>query len=216
MFNKKGQGTIEYLLIIAVVIVLALAASYFMFASMGSASQADKASLKAAWQSKEVGIADFAVSSDGSGKIALMNNSGEIVTIKKVYVNDVLVYDSSFSIGNFDKYVIGSFSSNVTPCNSELRYNIKIIYESESGLEDQASGDLYAECMGAVTQVNTLLLSVPNIDSNINMDLNITTGLLGLANSQAVNSRNLDDISQGSSPDSNVKYDTNVVTLNTV
>ncbi len=216
MFGRRGQGTIEYLVIIAVVIVLALVVSYFMMGSLGSASAAEKASLKAAWQSKEVGIADFAVDSSGSGKIALMNNSGEFVRIKKVYVEGVLVYDGTLSLGNFDKYVVGSFASNVAACSADRRYRIRIVYEAESGLEDEVSGDLYPECMASASQINTLLLSIPNIDSNINIDLNVSTGLLGLANSQAVNTRNLDNISQGSSPDSNVKYDTNVVTLNTV
>ncbi len=215
MNDRKGQGTIEYLVIIAVVIVLALAASYVIFSGMGSASAADKASLKAAWQSKEVGIADFAVDADGGGKIALMNNSGEIVRIKKVYIDGVLVYDSTFSLGNFDKYVINSFASNTTPCNPNTRYRIRIIYEADSGLEDEVSGDLYADCMAAASQTYSLLLSLPDIDSNINIDYNTTTGLLSLYNLQAVNTRNLDDISAGSSPDSNTKYDTNVVTLNT-
>jgi hypothetical protein len=203
----RGQGTIEYLVIIAVVIVLALAASFFMFSSMGSASQADKASLKAAWQSKEVGIADFAVNPDGNGEIAIMNNTTGIARIKKVYVNGVLTFDGTLALSQFDKFTIGSFSGAVTPCTSDIRYNIKIIYESESGLEQTVEGDLYAECIPNFL-VNGFFSLGAGVDFNsaVSGNVNISDGNYALLDTNVFNSVVLDNISDSSVVDSNTSH----------
>jgi hypothetical protein len=203
----SAQGTIEYLVIIAVVIVLALVASYFMFASMGSASQADKASLKAAWQSKEVGIADFAVNEDGNGQIAIMNNSSSIARIKKVYVNGILTYDGTLPIGSFEKYVIASFSGEVTPCTTDIRYRIKIIYESDSGLEQIVEGDLYAECIPHFLANGFFSLGAGvDFNSSVSNNVALQSGSYSLLDSNLFNSIVLDNISDSSVVDSNTSH----------
>ncbi len=202
-----AQGTIEYLVIIAVVIVLALVASYFMFASMGSASQADKASLKAAWQSKEVGIADFAVNEDGNGQIAIMNNSSGLARIKKVYINGVLTYDGTLPLSQFDRYTIGSFASAVASCSSNVRYRIRIIYESESGLEQIVEGDLYAECIPNFLVSGFFSLGA-GVDFNSGASDNVALqdGNYALVDTNLFNSVVLDNISDLSVVDSNTSH----------
>jgi hypothetical protein len=189
---KRGQGTIEYLVIIAVVIVLALAASFFMFSGLGSASQADKASVKAEWLTKEVGVGDFAVDDEGTGKIAILNNSGEQVKLKQIYIDDVLVYDSSRNMANFDSYVAGPFT-DLLPCNPDKKYKLKIVYESDSGLEKFTEGYLYVECAARMLERGLRFIQLTDANLSLGDTINVSaaTGYFTLTDANFVNSRSI-------------------------
>jgi hypothetical protein len=75
--ERKGQGTIEYLVIIAIVIVIALVVVGLLLQVMNSGSGVPETQAKATWKSVEpFAIIDWGQSSDTTTLI-LQNNSGE-------------------------------------------------------------------------------------------------------------------------------------------
>ncbi len=81
MVNKKGQGTIEYLVIIAIVIVIALVVVGLLLQVMDQGSAVPEQSAKLAWQSAApIAIVDWDGNSGGGLTIVLKNNSYQTVT----------------------------------------------------------------------------------------------------------------------------------------
>ena len=78
--NTKGQGTIEYLVIIAIVIVIALVVVGLLLQVMNSGSGVPEAQAKATWKSSEpLGIIDWGNTSTGVVTVVLRNNSAESI-----------------------------------------------------------------------------------------------------------------------------------------
>ncbi len=87
MFNKKGQGTIEYLVIIAVVIVIALIVVGILLALLGQGATIDDTSSKIAWQSTEPwAIIEWDLNSDEVLTIVLQNNSIDTLDLVAVSI----------------------------------------------------------------------------------------------------------------------------------
>ncbi|MDD3084256.1 MAG: class III signal peptide-containing protein [Candidatus ainarchaeum sp.] len=87
MVNKKGQGTIEYLIIIAIVIVIALVVVGILIQLMGQGSGIGETSSQIAWKSAQPwAIIDWKVDRDGNLTLILQNNTSEILDLVKVSV----------------------------------------------------------------------------------------------------------------------------------
>ena len=194
MNPRKGQGTIEYLVIIAIVIVLALVAAYIMFSGMGSVSATDKASVKAGWLTKEVGVGDFVVDDEGTGKLAILNNTFEFIKIKAIYVDDRAnpVFSGLGTVANFEKFVTAPFTG-ITPCSPDKKYKLKIVYEGESGLEKTVEGYIYVDCAARMLESGLRFLQLTDLNMALDQNINISviTGYFALIDSNFVNSRSL-------------------------
>ena len=78
MFDKKAQGTIEYLVIIAIVVVIALVVVGLLLQVMDQGSGIPEQTAKTAWKSSEPwALVDWTVSSGGVMTVVLKNNSYE-------------------------------------------------------------------------------------------------------------------------------------------
>jgi hypothetical protein len=78
MFKQKGQGTIEYLVIIAIVVVIALVVVGILLQILDQGSAIPTDSAKIAWKSATPwAIVDWAVDSDGLVTVVIQNNSHE-------------------------------------------------------------------------------------------------------------------------------------------
>ncbi|MFA6269169.1 MAG: hypothetical protein WC652_05105, partial [archaeon] len=78
--NSPGQGTIEYLVVIAIVVVISLVVVGIVFTTNSSGDTA----IKSAELRNSVGVIGFAepvVDGSGDGLIGVSNNTGEAISI---------------------------------------------------------------------------------------------------------------------------------------
>ena len=81
MTTQKAQGTIEYLVIIAIVIVIALIVVGLLLQVMGQGSGIPDTAAKTAWKSAEpLALIDWSRSIDGNLTVVLKNNSSDTLT----------------------------------------------------------------------------------------------------------------------------------------
>ena len=93
MLNKKGQGTIEYLVIIAIVIVIALVVVGLLLQVMNQGGEVPEQTARIAWQSGSPwAIIDWTGTTDGNLLVVLKNNSYETLT----FVGMVVAGDTNF------------------------------------------------------------------------------------------------------------------------
>jgi len=82
--NQKAQGTIEYLVIIAIVVVIALVVVGLLLQILGNFGTMSETSVKTSWKSAEPwAITDWTKTLTGATLI-LKNNSSETMTLKSV------------------------------------------------------------------------------------------------------------------------------------
>ena len=97
--ERKGQGTIEYLVIIAIVIVIALVVVGLLLQVMNSGSGVPETQAKATWKSVEpLGIIDWGIGSDGNITIILRNNSAETIEFNSFTIATGDVNDTAANI----------------------------------------------------------------------------------------------------------------------
>jgi len=85
--KQKAQGTIEYLVIIAIVIVIALVVVGLLLQVMNSGSGVPETQAKATWKSAEpLAIIDWGVNGTAV-TLVLRNNSAESITVNRVTLN---------------------------------------------------------------------------------------------------------------------------------
>ncbi len=93
----KGQGTIEYLVVIGVVVVISLVVVGLMTSTIGSSSSSvTSTSGKISQATSMISITDAVVDLDGNGIISLKNNSGTELNITKIIINGK---DSNYNSG---------------------------------------------------------------------------------------------------------------------
>jgi len=93
--NFRGQGTIEYLVIIAIVVVIALVVVGLLVSQMDSSQGVSGSSFKIGGLTQSIGVTESLVSpADGNFAVRLLNNSGDTITVSNVKVGDA---NASFS-----------------------------------------------------------------------------------------------------------------------
>jgi len=119
--KQKGQGTIEYLVIIAIVIVIALVVVGLLLQVMNSGSGIPETQARATWKSSTpLAITDWGFDSDGNIlTLVLRNNSSETITF-----ND---FDLTASAGGtIDGAANGDKNSTSKSIASGSTYNITV------------------------------------------------------------------------------------------
>lgn len=101
---SKGQGTIEYLVIIGIVIVLSLAVVGIVLTQSSSVQESSATGNKLGMAVQAIGVTQSLVDSDGNFVIQLLNNSGDVVTISDVSIGGTSVdFSQDLAQGN-DKF----------------------------------------------------------------------------------------------------------------
>jgi hypothetical protein len=96
--NNRAQGTIEYLVIIAIVVVIALVVVGLLLQILGNFGTMSETSLKTSWKTAEPwAITDWSRATDGNITLVLKNNSSETMTIKDVNLSTA-VADSNATV----------------------------------------------------------------------------------------------------------------------
>jgi hypothetical protein len=123
--NHKAQGTIEYLVIIAIVVVIALVVVGLLLQILGNFGTMSETSLKTAWKSAEPwAITDWSRATDGNITLVLKNNSAETMTIRDVNLS-TLALDSNAVI--FPNIAPGATVTikikTTTACSASSKYS---------------------------------------------------------------------------------------------
>jgi hypothetical protein len=134
----SGQGTIEYLVILAIVIVISLVVVGLVMQQMSSSSNVSSTAseIKLKTGVDGISIVESVAGLDQNGLLVLKNMGSETITINKISVGGV---DHNFS----DSVVMGSqlgFKlSDIVVCDGTKKvYSVKIYFTSSSGLGKSA------------------------------------------------------------------------------
>jgi len=142
MANKKGQTATEYLIILAVVIIIALIVVGVMGGIPGIGRGATSRSSASYWATADVAITDYAVSATSdSDRIVLKNNLRSPITLSVVDVNGVDLETATTTLG-----VGGSieYTGAIADCTAgqTYSYEVSITYEDvKSGFNTTLTGD---------------------------------------------------------------------------
>jgi len=126
--ERKAQASTEYLVILAVVIVVAVVVVGIMtnFIPLGGQTS-DKAN-KIYWQNAEIGLLDWLMSSDGQDSLVVRNN-GQY----DIYIQNITVDTASSSVN--ETLAVGqqkTVRSDWVSCNkgSPYSYSVSFLYDN--------------------------------------------------------------------------------------
>lgn len=162
MFSKKAQGTIEYLIIISVVIVVSLIVVGITTGILNNnIDSTNQTNLKLAWLTKEISVIDAVAASDGTASFVLKSNMGEFITINSLEIDENTPFALEEGAGKAmaPGQVYTAQVSGVAPCTGQGKiYKIKINYTSLAGLSKSIpQGDFLASCSSDSLSIPSLL-----------------------------------------------------------
>ncbi|MFA6064466.1 MAG: hypothetical protein WCW44_01470 [archaeon] len=152
--EHKAQGTIEYLVIIAIVVVIALVVVGLLLQVMNQGSNIPETSAKTAWKSTEPwGIVDWSRATDGNLTLVLKNNTADTLEFNEFAIG------SSSADKNSNPATVPAYATKVivittsATCASGTKYSysktdIYIDYNSTSinGKRMGGAGDIVGTC----------------------------------------------------------------------
>jgi len=143
--NSFAQSTIEYLVIVGVVVVLSLVTVGVVTGFFGSASGVSADSSKLFWQSQPLGLSDAGADASGDTFFVVTNNTGEDITLLGYVANGVVRDFTSTTplISRGDKKVV--FIARQEACatggSTCSLSNVSFKYRSANGLDKVSSGN---------------------------------------------------------------------------
>ncbi len=163
--DKFGQGTIEYLVILAVVVialvVVGLVTGVFSSPSQeitGSSSKTGEVAVG------EISIVESVIDPNGDSLIKFSNNSSDSITLKKISVGNVdNSYDTTL-VGLDSKGFSLSGLSSPCPCVSgqkSVKCELKIEYLTASGIIKTEIRTINAQCVNDAIAVNENIVISP-------------------------------------------------------
>jgi hypothetical protein len=134
--NKKGQGTTEYLIILAVIIVIALIVVGVMGWIPGIGTGITESQSRAYWQSTSpfaITLYEVSESGAGSSDLVLRNQTSNTLTVTAIDIEGVQAFSGSQAlVGGTEKSIT---VSKVPSCNSgnPYSYDVTITYTRTVG-----------------------------------------------------------------------------------
>ena len=147
---SRGQGTIEYLIVLAVVVVVGLLVVSLGAGFLNPAVQVSQGTSKSYWMSGPISVLDSSVDGAGDGAFFMSNNSGDVVTITRM-VFDGNSYDVNHVLGINESYLVEL--SSLRACDgSTASYAVTVYYTPAGGAEHVFVGSvpLVVSCAGDV------------------------------------------------------------------
>jgi hypothetical protein len=134
-FGKKGaQGTIEYLVILAVIIIVGLIVVSLLINSTAPAASVSSTTGKIGGWTNAISVTETSISPDGNYLVRLANNTGVPLTVKTVKVGDQEVnYSEDLFQGNQQNFKITS--DMVCEIGQSVTGDLVVTYVTEHGLE---------------------------------------------------------------------------------
>ena len=129
----RAQGTIEYLIIIAIIVVIGLVVVSLMTGMLSPASGVSASINKASVWSNSIALTESSVNPDGNYLVRLANMSGEEFTITNVQVGDTNAnYSEDLFQGNAQNFVVDS--SDVCSTGDNVSKDVIVTYVSKHGI----------------------------------------------------------------------------------
>lgn len=155
--NQTAQGTIEYLIIMAIVVVISLIAVGVVVINSDSPSQQLTASSNEIENSigSTISVSQAVVDSNGNSIVELVNNTGDNMTLTKVKVGDEeTVFNEQIVTGDGKLF---SLLNSSCVCASGQKYatcNVQLYYTSGTGLEKIETRTISVECVSNTQAAN--------------------------------------------------------------
>jgi hypothetical protein len=132
---RRAQGTIEYLVILAVIIIVSLVVVSLMINSTAPAAGISSATSQISSVSNPIAIVDSVVSEDGNYFLKFRNQTGENVEIKTIQVGDEITQslNKKMSLNSEEAFVIST--GDVCVEGQLVANEIVVIYLTDLGLE---------------------------------------------------------------------------------
>ena len=134
MDKIKAQGTIEYLIIIAIVVVIALVVVSILTGFLSTGTEINSTSKQIQTLAGEFSLTDLAVTTDGNYVLNIKNNSS------RVTITDIAIVDKNnqafsypLSQGQQQNFII-YYSTQICVEGTSITNNIKISYTTKHGL----------------------------------------------------------------------------------
>jgi len=162
-----AQGTIEYLVTIAVIVVISLIVVGLVMSTTDSSSNVASASSKISQSSSLISVFDAVVGADGNGLVSFSNNSGGLLIITKLSVDGVDSNYSDVSMSQGDEKTfslngVGSGCSCVGFEGKTKTCEVIIYAESEYGLEKQFPVAVSVDCVPVASATNLSAVVQPS------------------------------------------------------
>lgn len=126
--GKKAQGSIEYMIIVGVVIVIALIVVVAIGGIPGIGRGVTAKATASYWATADVAITDYAVSASGTDTIILKNNMRNQIVINDVVVNGVDLESSTTTLAAGGSK---TYTGSIAACTAaqSFSYNANIYYQ---------------------------------------------------------------------------------------
>ncbi len=164
--NFKAQGTIEYLVILAVVVVISLVVVGLVTNVFSSPSQeiTDSSSQIGGVSSGGISVVESVIDPQGDSLVKFSNNSSDVITLTRVSVGGV---DNNFNeqlVGLDSKTFSLSGLSSSCPCVSgqaSVKCEFKIEYTTATGISQTVYRTIAANCVNDSNAVNPNIVIQP-------------------------------------------------------
>ena len=177
--KSKAQGTMEYLLIIAVIIVIALVVVSLLTGFMSPAAGVGQTVNKIGGWTNSLALTETSVTPSGDYLVRLANNSGEELTISNVKIGDT---NANYSIdlfqGNAQNFVIDS--SDVCSTGDGITKQVIITYVSKNGITktEVYPVDTFFSCENyTVSLLANQCPGLGSLCSGVAVDANVRSGV---------------------------------------
>lgn len=144
MRSERGQGTIEYLVILGIVLLIALLAfPYILRTFSGPAGTIDETQSKQYWENlaRPFTISDFEINPSGA-TVVLQNNDQEDLNLSSLSVNGIAFNQSGIVVSAGQRTTL---TTSTLGCNAGQKYSykVRITYSTADISDRNQSNDAY-------------------------------------------------------------------------
>ena len=164
---NKAQGTIEYLVILSIIIVIGLLTVGMASTFLDSTNQINQSATSTINKANIISLTEPSITPDGNYLIRLTNNTGDTLTISSVTIEDTTkVYSESLQQGSAQNFVIDS--STVCNVGSNTTSTVTLTYVTRYGITKTETypTKILFDCENyTVDQIATKLSCDPDLQS---------------------------------------------------
>jgi len=126
--DRKAQASTEYLVLLAIVIVVAVVVAGLLGNFLSFGGETSDRSSKLYWENAEVGILDWLMSSSGEDKLVVRNNQNYDIYITNITVDDE-TSAVNISVSTGEKRTV---SADWVECDKEssYSYSVSFVYDN--------------------------------------------------------------------------------------
>ena len=148
-FSMKGQGATEYLVLLAVVLIIALVSISLLGFFPGLAADAKITQSDSYWrgQARPMGILDSSFSANGTGQVVVTNNDAssslraDSITLTSPNSNVTgISHDTPQVLGSGDEYIFHITNAQGGTAGSTYEFTVTMNYTTSDGLQNTEFG----------------------------------------------------------------------------